>query len=98
MAAADGLAFIAPIYWMNVPAILRGWVERVFTAGFVYTMTADAWRQGDLSGRMLLMRHKTALIMTPTFFRESDYRVRPSLRLITQPAPVPSGWLRAPCE
>ena len=31
VAAADGLAFIAPIYWMNFPAILRGWVERVFT-------------------------------------------------------------------
>lgn len=74
VAAADGLAFIAPIYWMNVPAILRGWVERVFTYGFVYTMTADAWRQGDLGGRLPLMQHKKALIMTPTFFRESDYR------------------------
>ena len=43
VAAADGLAFIAPIIWMNFPAILRGWVERVFTYGFVYTMTRDAW-------------------------------------------------------
>jgi NAD(P)H dehydrogenase (quinone) len=74
VAAADGLAFIAPIYWMNFPAILRGWVERVFTYGFVYTMTAESWRQGDLSGRQPLMQHKKALIMTPTFFRESDYR------------------------
>lgn len=74
VAAADGLAFIAPIYWMNFPAILRGWVERVFTYGFVYTMTADAWRQGDLGGRLPLLQHKKALIMTPTFFRESDYR------------------------
>ncbi len=39
VAAADGLAFIAPIYWMNFPAMLRGWVERVFTYGFVYTMS-----------------------------------------------------------
>jgi NAD(P)H dehydrogenase (quinone) len=74
VAAADGLAFIAPIYWMNFPAILRGWVERVFTYGFVYTMTVDAWRRGDLGGRLPLMKHKKALIMTPTFFRESDYR------------------------
>jgi len=74
VAAADGLAFITPIMWMNFPAILRGWVERVFTYGFVYTMTADAWRRGDLSGRLPLMTHKKALIMTPTFFRESDYR------------------------
>ena len=74
VAAADGLAFIAPIFWMNFPAILRGWVERVFTYGFVYTMTRDAWLQGDLGGRQPLLRHKKALIMTPTFFRESDYR------------------------
>jgi NAD(P)H dehydrogenase (quinone) len=43
VAAADGLAFIAPIVWMNLPVMLRGWVERVFTYGFVYTMTRDAW-------------------------------------------------------
>ena len=74
VAAADGLAFIAPIMWMNFPAILRGWMERVFTYGFVYTMTKDAWLQGDLSGRQPQLKHKKALIMTPTFFRESDYR------------------------
>ena len=74
VAAADGLAFIAPIFWMNFPAILRGWIERVFTYGFVYTMTRDAWLHGDLSGRQPLLQHKKALIMTPTFFRESDYR------------------------
>jgi NAD(P)H dehydrogenase (quinone) len=73
VAAADGLAFIAPIFWMNFPAILRGWIERVFTYGFVYTMTRDGWLQGDLSGRQPRLEHKKALIMTPTFFRESDY-------------------------
>jgi NAD(P)H dehydrogenase (quinone) len=74
VAAADGLAFIAPIVWMNLPAMLRGWVERVLTYGFVYTMTRDAWLKGDLSGRQPLMKQRKALIMTPTFFRESDYR------------------------
>lgn len=74
VAWADGLAFIAPIYWMNFPAILRGWIERVFTYGFVYTMTRDGWLQGDLSGRQPLLQQRKALIMTPTFFRESDYR------------------------
>lgn len=74
VAAADGLAFIAPIMWMNFPAILRGWMERVFTYGFVYTMTRDAWLRGDLSGRQPQLKHAKALIMTPTFFRESDYR------------------------
>jgi NAD(P)H dehydrogenase (quinone) len=74
VAAADGLAFIAPIMWMNFPAILRGWMERVFTYGFVYTMTRDGWLKGDLGGRQPLLKQRKALIMTPTFFRESDYR------------------------
>lgn len=74
VAAADALAFIAPIFWMSFPAILRGWMERVFTYGFVYTMTREAWLDGDLSGRRPLLAHRKALIMTPTFFRESDYR------------------------
>jgi NAD(P)H dehydrogenase (quinone) len=73
VAWAEGLAFIAPIYWMNFPAMLRGWVERVFTYGFVYTMTREGWLQGDLGGRQPLMKQRKALIMTPTFFRESDY-------------------------
>ena len=74
VAAADGLAFVAPIIWMNFPAILRGWMERVFTYGFVYTMTREGWLQGRLSGRQPLLHHRKALIMTPTFFLESDYR------------------------
>jgi NAD(P)H dehydrogenase (quinone) len=73
VAAADGLAFIAPILWMNLPAIMRGWIERVFTYGFVYTMTRDAWLKGELGGRQPLMTHRKALIMTPTFFTERDY-------------------------
>jgi protein-S-isoprenylcysteine O-methyltransferase Ste14 len=29
--AADGLAFIAPVWWFGFPAILKGGIERVFT-------------------------------------------------------------------
>jgi putative NADPH-quinone reductase len=70
----DGLAFVAPIFWMNFPAILRGWVERVFTYGVVCTMSEEGWLHGDLGGRKPLMKQRKALIMTPTFFRESDYK------------------------
>jgi NAD(P)H dehydrogenase (quinone) len=74
VATADGFAFVAPILWMNFPAILRGWIERVFTYGFVYTMTREGWLKGDLSGRQPLLKQRKAVIMTPTFFRDSDYR------------------------
>nr|XP_032658545.1 NAD(P)H dehydrogenase [quinone] 1 isoform X2 [Chelonoidis abingdonii] len=37
--AADLLIFQFPLYWFSVPAILKGWFERVFTEGFAYSLT-----------------------------------------------------------
>ncbi len=36
VARADVVAFIHPIWWSGCPAILKGWVERVFSYGFAY--------------------------------------------------------------
>jgi NAD(P)H dehydrogenase (quinone) len=69
---ADGLAFIAPVYWLGFPAILKGWVERVFTYGFAYKLTAKG-RQGDIHGRIPLLRQQKALLMSTTFFKQADY-------------------------
>lgn len=33
---ADILIFIYPIWWYDRPAILKGWIDRVFTFGFAY--------------------------------------------------------------
>jgi NAD(P)H dehydrogenase (quinone) len=73
VARAEALVFIAPIFWMGFPAILKGWIERVFTYGFAYSLTAEGWK-GDLNGRIPLLKHKKALIITPTFFTEEHYR------------------------
>ena len=54
VADAEGLVFVAPVFWMGLPAIIKGWVERVFTYGFAYTLTPEGWR-GDLSGRVPLV-------------------------------------------
>lgn len=75
VARAEGLAFIAPIFWMNFPAILKGWIDRVFSYGFAYSLSPDGWN-GDLDGRVSLLTHKKALIMTTTFFKESDYQLK----------------------
>jgi NAD(P)H dehydrogenase (quinone) len=69
---ADALAIISPIYWLGFPAILKGWVERVFTYGFAYKLTA-AGRQGDVHGRIPLLRQQKALLMSTTFFKQADY-------------------------
>ncbi len=34
--AANVVAFIHPIWWFGMPAILKGWIDRVFTYGFAY--------------------------------------------------------------
>lgn len=41
VAAADGLAFIAPVFWLHFPAILKGWFERVFAYGSAYALSRE---------------------------------------------------------
>jgi len=34
--AADVWAFVYPVWWTDVPAILKGWFDRVWTVGYAY--------------------------------------------------------------
>ena len=36
VAWADHLVFIFPVWWQSMPALLKGWFDRVFTPGFAY--------------------------------------------------------------
>jgi len=72
VAQADALAFVAPVYFVGLPAILKGWIERVFSLGFAFGMTADAWR-GDIGGRIPLLNHEKALIIQTTIWNEEAY-------------------------
>jgi NAD(P)H dehydrogenase (quinone) len=73
VANAQALVFIAPMYFVGFPAILKGWIERVFTLDFAFGLTADGWR-GDLGGRVPLLTHEKALVMQPTIFDERSYQ------------------------
>ncbi len=72
VARAEGLVFIAPVYWCHFPAIMKGWFERVLNYGFAFGLTSVGW-QGNVSGRVPMMKHQRALIITPTLFCEEDY-------------------------
>lgn len=72
VAAADALAFISPLYFVGFPAILKGWIERVFCLGFAFGLTPEAWR-GDVNGRQPLLHHRKALIINTTIFDERSY-------------------------
>jgi NAD(P)H dehydrogenase (quinone) len=72
VAAADGLAFISPVFWLHFPAILKGWFERVFSYGDAYALGTEGW-QGDMTGRVPLLHHEKALVISTTLFKEKDY-------------------------
>ncbi len=70
---AQGLAFIAPVFWLHFPAILKGWFERVFAYGDAYALTPVGWG-GDAKGRVPLLQHEKALVISTTLFGEEDYK------------------------
>lgn len=72
VADADAMAFIAPVWWMGFPAILKGWLERTMSYGNAFALDEHGW-EGHVSGRIGLLKHEKALIMTPTLFSEEDY-------------------------
>jgi NAD(P)H dehydrogenase (quinone) len=71
--SAQGLAFIAPVFWCHFPAIMKGWFERVFAYGDAYALTPEGWR-GEMKGRVPLLQHEKALIINTTLFGEKDYQ------------------------
>ncbi|ALC84063.1 MULTISPECIES: NAD(P)H-dependent oxidoreductase [Bacillus] len=55
---ADLLVYIFPTWWSGLPAILKGYFDRVFTNGFAFNMTKDG-----LNG---LLNDKRAIIFQTT--------------------------------
>ncbi len=50
----DLLIFQFPLYWFSVPAILKGWIDRVFVPGFAFG--GGAWYdRGGLTGKRAML-------------------------------------------
>ena len=83
VARAEALAFVAPVHFLSFPAILKGWLDRVWTPGFAYDLTPEAWR-GDINGRQPKLTHKKALIIQTTIFdkRAYDAGLRDAMRMV----------------
>ncbi|MFJ4677841.1 NAD(P)H-dependent oxidoreductase [Kitasatospora sp. NPDC088783] len=59
---ADTVVFQFPLWWYGMPAILKGWVDRVFTYRFAYgvgehsaTKYGERFGEGTLAGRRALL-------------------------------------------
>ena len=73
---ADAVIFQFPLWWFSVPAILKGWFERVYAYGFAYGVGehsdnhwGDRYGQGSFQG-------KRALLSVTTGGWESHYSAR----------------------
>ena len=59
---ADTLILQFPLWWFTMPAILKGWVDRVFAYGFAYgvgehseTRWGDRYGEGTLAGKRAML-------------------------------------------
>ncbi|XEG70124.1 NAD(P)H-dependent oxidoreductase [Pseudomonas sp. abacavir_1] len=73
---ADALILQFPLWWFSMPAILKGWVERVYAYGFAYGVGehsdarwGDRYGEGSLAG-------KRAMLAVTTGGWESHYSAR----------------------
>lgn len=57
--AAQGLAFVFPLWWAAPPAVLKGFVDRVLLQGFAFRFDDDGMVVG-------LLKHERALVLTTT--------------------------------
>jgi NAD(P)H dehydrogenase (quinone) len=80
---ANALVFIAPMYFVGFPAMLKGWIERVFTLGFAFGLAPAGWK-GDVTARIPLLTHEKALVIQTTIFDQAAYDagLRDAIRLL----------------
>lgn len=63
--SADALIFIFPIWWSAMPAMLKGYIDRVFSLKFAYDITED-----EVVG---LLQGKKVFIVSTTGASKEDY-------------------------
>jgi NAD(P)H dehydrogenase (quinone) len=59
---ADALILAFPLWWFSMPAILKGWIDRVYACGFAYgvgehneTRWGDRYGEGTLAGKRAML-------------------------------------------
>ena len=81
---AEGLVFINPLWWFGIPALLKGWVDRVMSNGFAFEY-AETGPRG-------LLTHKKALVINTTGAPKETFEQFDAVDLIVRP--FTDGYLR----
>lgn len=62
---ADAVIFQFPLWWFSMPAILKGWIERVYAYGFAYGVGEHSERHwGDRYGEGRMSGKRAMLVVT----------------------------------
>ncbi|KAI8945412.1 Flavodoxin-like protein [Xylaria longipes] len=68
---ADTVIFQYPMWWMGMPAILKGWFDRVYSFGFAYGLGEyNDTRWGDRYGEGKMLGKRAFLVVTVGGWRE----------------------------
>ena len=60
LASADGIVIVHPNWWGSPPAMLKGWIDRVFRPGLAYNFLEGDSGEGVPAG---LLRARSALVL-----------------------------------
>jgi len=74
---AEHLVFIYPIWWYDRPALLKGWIDRVFSHGFAY--------QYGPSGVKGLLKQKKALVIQTAGNTEAELQEDNIIEIVQRP-------------
>lgn len=68
---ADQLIFIFPIWWGGMPAILKGFIDRVFVSGFAYSYQGNT-SVAHLKGKVawIITTHDTPKLIAKLFVQD----------------------------
>ncbi|MGJ8610813.1 MAG: NAD(P)H-dependent oxidoreductase [Octadecabacter sp.] len=61
---ADAICLVFPLFWWGMPAMMKGWVDRVFSWGWAYDQLGDP----DVS----LLRPRTGVLLVPAGARSDE--------------------------
>ena len=64
IARADALCFVFPLFWWGMPAMTKGWVDRVWSWGWAYDQLDDPEKS--------LQRPRTAVFLIPAGARSDE--------------------------
>ena len=74
---ADKLIFIFPVWWWSYPAILKGFIDRVFVKGFAYDF--------DEKGLKKLLKNEKALVFMTTGGPKEEYEKNNLIEILKRP-------------